>query len=170
MTIYRSEVAPLQGESLVGFDLFDECLEPSFPFFRRAGRNWLTVRFQICTIWPLIPDIRPVLHEIANVRVALEEPEKLVNDRVDTHFLRGEQGKACREIESHLRTENASRPGACAIGFDRAFSHDPPQKIEVDGVCMFACVHDFILARLCLLMSVAIYTPFDTMCLDNIHL
>jgi len=45
-------------------------------------------------ISPLIPDRDAVVVEIANVRVAAQEPEQLVDDRFDVQLFRGEQRKS----------------------------------------------------------------------------
>ena len=50
-----------------------------------------------------------------HVRLAAQEPEQLVDDRLEMQLLRGEQRKTLPQIEPCLRAENGNRPDARAI-------------------------------------------------------
>ena len=57
-------------------------------------------------IGPLIPDTHSVLLEVGRVRLTLEKPQQLVNDRAQVELLRGQQGKTPGEVEAQLGPED----------------------------------------------------------------
>jgi hypothetical protein len=65
---------------------------------------------------PLVPDADAVVLEVADVRLALDEPQQLVDHRAEVDLAVREQREPGGEIEAHLRTEQAARPDAGAVG------------------------------------------------------
>src|ERR1041384_1706295 len=63
-------------------------------------------------VGPLVPDRHAVLLQVAHVRVALQEPQQLVDDRLHVQLLGREQRKALREVETHLAAEHGARARA----------------------------------------------------------
>ena len=56
----------------------------------------------------------------AHVGVAAQEPEQLVEDRLEVQLLGGEQREAVAEVEAQLPAEHRERAGAGAVGLARA--------------------------------------------------
>lgn len=82
-------------------------------------------------IRPLVPDRDAVVLQILNVRLALQEPEKLVNDGLCMHLLRREQRKAGSKIETHLIPEHGERSRSRPVIFLRAVILHVPEEIQV---------------------------------------
>src|SRR5688572_30679705 len=70
------------------------------PPLRAVDRAELAV-----VVGPFVPDRDVVVAQILDVRVAFEEPQKLVNDRAQMKLLRREHGEARDEVEAHLIAE-----------------------------------------------------------------
>ena len=88
------------------------------------------VAFRIC---PFVPDRHAVLLQPANVRFAAQEPEQLVNDRLEMQLLRREQRKTFAQIEPRLRAKNRERAGAGTVGLGLA-----PVENEAKQFVVFA--------------------------------
>src|SRR5690606_3647758 len=80
---------------------------------------------------PLVPDRDAGLLERPDVRLAADEPEELVDDRLEVDALGGKQREARAEIEAHLVAEDAPRAGAGAIASVDAFFEDPREEREI---------------------------------------
>ena len=80
---------------------------------------------------PFVPDPHPVLVEVADIGVAREEPEELVDDRRAMQALGGQQGKPVREVEAHLVAEHASRSRSRAVAPHDATVADMAHQIEI---------------------------------------
>src|SRR4030095_1328003 len=63
-------------------------------------------------ISPLVPDRNAAFLEVADVRLAAQEPEQLVNDRPRVQLLRSYERKTLPQVESHLIAKDAQRAGA----------------------------------------------------------
>ena len=72
-----------------------------------------------------------MLVEIADVRLAAEEPQQLVDDRLEVQLLGRHQRKAVGQVEPHLVAEDAPRAGAGAVALGDAFVENPLHQIEV---------------------------------------
>ena len=100
----------------VGLDLFHHVADlvydvpvrrvPGAPL-RPVHRSQVAVRIR-----PLVPDAHVVFLEVADVGVALQEPDQLVDDGLEVQLLGGDHGKALPQVETHLVAEHAQ--GACA--------------------------------------------------------
>ena len=66
-------------------------------------------------ISPLVPDGHVVVVQVADIGIALQKPQQLVNDGAQMQFLGGDQRKPLGEIEAHLVAEHADRTGAGTI-------------------------------------------------------
>ena len=82
-------------------------------------------------VGPFVPDAHAVLVEIFDVGVAGQEPEQLVDDRLQVQLLGGEQREAVGEIEAHLIAEHRQRAGAGAVALFRAAAQNVFHQIEV---------------------------------------
>ena len=80
-------------------------------------------------IGPFVPDAHPMLLEPADVGIAGNEPQKLVDDRFQVHFLGGEEGKAVLQVEAHLVAEHTLRTGARAVFLEDAVCTDVPEEV-----------------------------------------
>ena len=80
---------------------------------------------------PFVPDRHAVFLEVADVGVALQEPQQFVDDGLQVAFLGGDQREALCEVEAHLVAEHADRAGAGAVGFFRAVFQHVLHEIEI---------------------------------------
>src|SRR5262249_16998915 len=80
---------------------------------------------------PFVPDGDAVLVEVADIGVAGEKPQQLVNDGFQVHFLGRQQREAGRKIEAHLVAEHGQRAGAGAVMLLRAVAQDALHQVEV---------------------------------------
>ena len=80
---------------------------------------------------PLIPYTHPVLLEILHVGVAMQEPQKFVNNRFEVQFFGGDQGEALAEVEAHLIAEDAASAGAGAVAFIHTMVEDMLKEVEI---------------------------------------
>ncbi len=55
---------------------------------------------------PGVPDVDVVVHEILDVGTAFQEPEHFYGESLEINFFRGNEGKACLQIETHLMAED----------------------------------------------------------------
>src|SRR5262249_40068469 len=82
-------------------------------------------------VGPFVPDGYAVLVEITNIRRSLQEPEQLVDDRLDVQILGSDERKAVFEVEAHLRAEQTQRARAGAVPFAEPIMANPGEKIEI---------------------------------------
>ena len=82
-------------------------------------------------VGPLVPDRDAVLVEIADVGVAAQEPEQLVDDRFEVQLLGGDEREAGTEVEAHLVAEDRQRAGAGAVALLRAVGEHMFHQVEV---------------------------------------
>src|SRR5580765_49341 len=80
---------------------------------------------------PFVPDRHAALLQPAHVGVAAQEPEQLVEDRLDVQLLGGEQREAVAQVEAQLPAEHRQRAGAGAVGLARAALEHFAEEIEV---------------------------------------
>ena len=76
-------------------------------------------------VGPFVPDGYVVFFQVADVGVAFEKPEQLVE------LFGGEQGEALGEVETHLVAEYGTGAGAGAVGFVSAVAEDVLHEVEV---------------------------------------
>src|SRR5678816_1615450 len=80
---------------------------------------------------PFVPDRDALLLERRDVRVAADEPQKLVEDRAKVHLLRREKREAGLQIEPHLMPEDGAGASAGAIFSIDPRLQDPAQEVEI---------------------------------------
>jgi len=80
---------------------------------------------------PLVPDGHLVLLEVSGVGLALQEPEKFVDDRAEVELLGGETREAGTKVVSGLPAEDGAGSGPGAVGADLAVVEDVAEEIEV---------------------------------------
>ena len=68
-----------------------------------------------------------------DVRLAAQEPQQLVGDRLQVHALGRDQREALRQVEAQLPAEHAARARAGAIGLDGAVLEHVAQQVFVRG-------------------------------------
>ena len=77
-------------------------------------------------IGPFIPDGDTVVLEILHVRISGDEPQELIDDRLQMYLFCRKEGKAFRQVEPHLVTEHALRACAGAVLFHCPVRADMP--------------------------------------------
>ena len=82
-------------------------------------------------ISPLIPDGDAVLVEVADIGIACDKPEQLVDNGLQVDFFGRKQRKTRRKVEAHLITEYAPGTYARTVFFRSTVSQDMPQQIEI---------------------------------------
>jgi hypothetical protein len=105
------------------FGFFDEPLDEiarSGRYGRHHGagqeRHWAIDRPEIAVfVGPFVPDRNAVFLEIGDIGLALQEPQQLVDDRLEMQLLGREDRKALGQIETHLIAEDRARAGAGAV-------------------------------------------------------
>src|SRR4051794_12868111 len=80
---------------------------------------------------PFVPYADAALLEPLDVRVAAQEPQQLVDDRLEMQLLGGEQREALAEREAQLAAEDRKRAGTGAVGFARASLEDFREQGEI---------------------------------------
>ena len=82
----------------IGFDLFQDLsdLVDVCSIGRRPGTPLMSVnRAEIAIlVGPLVPDRHAVFLQVAGICVAVEKPQKFMNDRTQMQFFGGQQGEA----------------------------------------------------------------------------
>ena len=74
-------------------------------------------------VGPFIPDGNLVVLKVFDIGVALDEPQKLVNDRFEMDLLGGQKRSSRREVEAHLVAQNPFGPHSGAVCLDRPLVH-----------------------------------------------
>lgn len=82
-------------------------------------------------VGPLIPDADAVFLQVADIRIALQEPEQLVNDRLQMQALRRDDWKTFRQIKAHLVTEHGAGAGSRAVTAIAAGFKNVAQKVVI---------------------------------------
>jgi hypothetical protein len=82
-------------------------------------------------IGPLVPDGHAVFLEPADVGVAAEEPEQLVEDALEVDLFGGDEGETLGEREAQLGTEQGIGPGARAIRLEPAVVDEVTEQLEI---------------------------------------
>ena len=100
---------------------------------RRPGSPLLAIdRTELAVlVGPLVPDPHAVVVEIFDVGVAGEEPEQLVDDRLEVQLLGRHQRKAFGQVEAHLMAEHRQRAGAGAVALLHAVGENVLHQIEI---------------------------------------
>jgi len=80
---------------------------------------------------PFVPDTDAVFLQVADVGVALQEPQQFVDDRLEVHLFGGDKGEALSQIKPHLVTEHTEGAGAGAIPFLDAFAAHMGEQLKV---------------------------------------
>ena len=80
---------------------------------------------------PFVPDGHAVLVQVADVGLAAQEPQQLVDDRAQVQALGGDRGKARGEVEAHLPAEDAERARAGAVLLAHAVLEHVPHEVEI---------------------------------------
>ena len=66
-------------------------------------------------VGPLVPDAHAVFLQILHVGIAVEEPQQLVDDRLQVQFLRRQQRKTVLHVVTTLCAKNAQGAGTCTV-------------------------------------------------------
>ena len=113
-------------ESGLGADLLDHrsqlvdvCFLPSGALAGPATPLAPVHRAQVSAlVRPFVPDSDPILLQVPDVRVTRDEPQQLVDDRLEVDSLGREQREVIPEVDPDLLAEQAggSGSGAVALG------------------------------------------------------
>src|SRR5438270_13604891 len=95
-------------------------------------------------VGPLVPDRHAALLQPAHVGVAAQEPQQLVDDRLQVQLLGGEQREAVLEREAHLAAEHRERASRGAVRLARAALEQLFQQVEI---LLLAGIHIEMLAE-----------------------
>ena len=82
-------------------------------------------------VGPFVPNADFILLEIADVGLAFEKPEELVNDRAEMQLLGGQAGEAFAEVVARLATKNTEGAGAGAVSTLFAVLKNIGEKVEI---------------------------------------
>ncbi len=82
-------------------------------------------------IRPFVPDRDAVVVEIFDVGVPREEPQQLVDNRLEVQLLGRDQREALRQIEPHLVAEYGQRAGAGAVVLLRTVGEYPLHQLVI---------------------------------------
>jgi len=82
-------------------------------------------------VGPFVPDRNAMIPKVFDVGVAGQEPQKLMDDRLQMQLLGGGDGKAARQVEAHLVAEHPTRTGAGAVATIGAIVQHMLQKVEI---------------------------------------
>jgi hypothetical protein len=87
-------------------------VSPSAPLFAIDGSEFTIF------VSPFIPNPHTMLLQVADIGIALQEPQQLVDNTFEVQFFGSKQREAVFQIETHLVAENGNGSGACPIVFD----------------------------------------------------
>ena len=90
----------------------------------------LDAEFVVVEVGIVIPDVYPIVDEVLDVGVAIEEPQQLVDNALEEDLLGGQQWKALREVEAHLMSEDALGTRSCAVGLNYALILNSSQALS----------------------------------------
>ena len=82
-------------------------------------------------ICPFVPDRHPLVPQKRHIGLASQEPQQLIDDRLQMQLLRRQERKAIGQIKPHLVAENAPGAGARPIGLIDASLENMPHQIEI---------------------------------------
>ena len=91
----------------------------------------LGAQLTIVAIGVIIPDMHTVAHQVADVRIARQEPQQFVDHALQEDLFGGEQRESLAQIEAHLVAENALCACTCAVALHCALVDNAAQQIEI---------------------------------------
>src|SRR5438093_385863 len=95
-------------------------------------------------VGPLVPDRHAALLQPAHIGFAAQEPQQLVDDRLQVQLLGGEQREAVLEREAHLAAEHRERAGPGAVRLAGAALEQLLQQVEI---LLLAGIHIAMLVK-----------------------
>ena len=87
-------------------------------------------------IGPFVPDGHLVVVQVADIGVAGDEPQQLVDNRAQVHLLGGQQREPVGQVETHLVAEYALGAYARSVLLYGAVLADVPQEVEILLHCL----------------------------------
>lgn len=103
-------------------------------------------------IGPFIPDADAVFLEVTDVGIALQEPQKFVDDGFEMQLLGGDQREAIGQRVAALQAEMADGAGARAVGRGGALGKDGAER---DVILLHGPADGYGMSRLPLYLAVA---------------
>ena len=85
----------------------------------------------VVAIGIVIPDMHPILHQVADIRIALQKPEQLMNHTLQKDLLGRQKRESLPEVKAHLVAKEALRARARTVTTHNALLLDAAQQIEV---------------------------------------
>ena len=82
-------------------------------------------------VGPFVPYADAVILQIFDIGVAGQEPEQLVDDRLQMQLLGGEHREAVRQPEAHLMAEHRQRAGAGTVVLLHAVGENAFHQVEI---------------------------------------
>ena len=108
VAVHWAQIAPLGGKISVRSDARGELLHVD---------SVVVSRLRIGGKRPIIPNSDSVLAEVANVGVARNEPNQLVQNALEVQLFSRHHREALGQIKAHLVAKHTAGSGACAVGF-----------------------------------------------------
>lgn len=127
----RPEVAVLLSELIVVQNGLLECAQFRIPLLGTLYWQLAADLGEVVLEGPLRPDVDVALQQIADVAIALEEPDQLLSNRVEAYLLGGDEGEPLCQVEADLPTEHAARARAGTITLVYTVFEDVPQEVFV---------------------------------------
>ena len=128
----------------LGLDLLDHPIDLVDPLILRATPvaplRAIDPAELAILIRPFVPNRNSVLPQVANVGLAAQKPEQLVNDRPEVELLRGQERKSRTsgaKFKTRLRANNLKSAGAGAISSRSSFFEQKSKEILI-------CLHAFL--------------------------
>lgn len=82
-------------------------------------------------IGPFVPNRHVVVVQIADVGIAAQEPQQLMNNRTQVQLFGRQRRKPRSEVETHLIAERTDRTGTRAVAFHGAAGLDMAEQVEI---------------------------------------
>ena len=143
-----TEVAVALRELVIVENALLELAKPLRPLLRVDVGNRQAVVGEVGLVGPLRPDAHAVLEQVADVGVALQEPDQLDDDPVEVHLLRRDEWEG-RQVVSERPNELGVHPGVSAV---------------ILQITLLANLQQEVLVRCCKHMS-----PKNEACRVNTH-
>ena len=75
--------------------------------------------------------MHPVLHQVGDVRIAAQKPQKFVDNPLQKDLFGRQQRETLFEVEAHLVAKDTLRAGAGTVASHDALRFDATEQIEV---------------------------------------
>ena len=88
-------------------------------------------------VGPLIPNAHSTLLQPLGIRIALQEPQEFVDDRLQMQFFCCEERESLLQVESHLIAKYRDGASAGAVSFLYSFFQDAVEQVKILFHCSY---------------------------------